>query len=129
MQPAFCLPPQTPRPPPATLETLPDDLVLEIVSHFDLDTVLSFRFVNRRIHQLLKCRIRSLAYSIVRNTPVTLSVQRLISEIKADAYDDAFAWLKALRTGRLASLWWRNTTWLGYGLRMDVVLESAGSFH
>ena len=84
----------------AVINTLPDDLVLELGSKLDIDTFLSLRQSNQHIRDILSCRNTGVITQVARNT---FPNQKRILTRQPDGQAD-IVWLHDLRYRQLAAI-------------------------
>ncbi|KAK4549988.1 hypothetical protein LTR36_002955 [Oleoguttula mirabilis] len=88
------------------MTTLPDDVMLVVLSHTDIDTFLERRLLNRKLHALIKTHIHGLTKAVAQGA---FPKQTRILLNGGDSRDPAHAgaslrWLKALRYQQLAAI-------------------------
>ncbi|KAK5677870.1 hypothetical protein LTS10_009753 [Elasticomyces elasticus] len=84
---------------------LPDDVLLIIFGHTDIDTFLDVRRLNHHIHGLVQSHIHGLTESVARSTfPGQTRILEYIPDKDTASHADCLYWLKDLRFQQLAAI-------------------------
>ncbi|KAK5689716.1 hypothetical protein LTR97_012715 [Elasticomyces elasticus] len=84
---------------------LPDDVLLIIFGHMDIDTFLDVRRLNHHVHGLVQSHIHGLTESVARSTfPGQTKILENVPDNEAASPADCLYWLKNLRYQQLAAI-------------------------
>ena len=85
------------------MASLPDDVLLVVISHTDIDTFLNLRLLNRHLHNLISTHIHGLTERVARATFPKQTRVLMASHDKTDE-KECLHWLKDLRYHQLAAI-------------------------
>ncbi|KAK5738826.1 hypothetical protein LTR17_005761 [Elasticomyces elasticus] len=84
---------------------LPDDVLLVIFGHTDIDTFLDVRRLNHHVHALVQSHIHGLTESVARSTfPGQTKILENVPDNETASPADCLYWLKDLRFQQLAAI-------------------------